>query len=448
MPRPSGSMTDRNQRKQQAAQRNIEVPSARVQVTKSKVDPTVFWDQYYADPKANDDPEDVLALVSLLRVDKKFRDIEGVLRGYLRHHSDLAEVWMYDTLVIAIDINKGDMEEAKTLVGYAAHLARQSENPNDLFQVADILLMRNWLEPIGADGYKANLGEILERLEKRVPHRIEPYLMNMLLAERTQNPARMADAAESILSLGWPGRDEGIRREIRARADSLAKTLRADDRGAEAKAMLERIGESGVIDLSIKLKWKGTADLDLIVEEPLGAKANYDTPRTVFGGSLISNGRGTKPEQQAEEAYICPRAFDGTYKIQVKSIYNSPEDPKQKVHTAELEIITQLGSGKQKKETFVVTVDQEPIAPISFNLSGGRRTEVLPFLAPQPAPPLPKNLAKNKNATTPKADQKQALGAGATRTSPATKERSKAIVVPDYEPKSTRAIDLTNPKKE
>lgn len=437
---------DRNQRKEQAGKRNIEIPSARVQVSKVKTDPILFWDQYYADPKANDDPEDVLALVSLLRVDKKFRDIEGVLRGYLRHHSDMAEVWMYDTLVLAIDINKGDMEEAKILAGYAAHLARQSENPNDLFQVADILLLRNWLEPVGAEGYKANLGEILDRLEKRVPHRIEPYLMNMMLAERTQNPARMADVAESILSLGWPGRDEGIRREMKSRVDALAKGLRADDRSGEAKAMQERVSESSVIDLSIKLKWKGAADLDLIVEEPLGAKANYDTPRTVFGGSLISNGRGTKPEQQAEEAYVCPRSFDGTYKIQVKSIYNSPEDPKQKVRTAELEIITRLGSGKERKETHVVSLEKEPIEPITFRMTGGRRTEVLPFLAPQPLPQLPKNLAKSKNST--KAEPTQAIGAGGTRTgSPASKEKSKAIVVPDYEPKSTKAIDLTNPKK-
>jgi hypothetical protein len=446
LPRPNGTATDRDKRKQEAAARNTNTASAKAQISKSKTDPIAFWDKFYADPKANDDPEDVLALVSILRVDKKFRDIEGILRGYLRHHSDLAEVWMYDTLVIAIDINKGDMEEAKSLVGFAAHLARQSENPNDLFQVADILLLRNWLDPVGIDGYKANLGEILERLQKRVPHRIEPYLMNMLLAERTQNPGRMAEVAESILSIGWGGRDAAIRSEMRLRCQTLSKTLRADDRSDEAKVLLARLAESSVIDLSIKLKWKGIADLDMIVEEPLGAKADYDHPRTVFGGSLINNGRGTKLDQNTEEVYLCPRAFDGTYKIRLNSIYNSPEDPKKKVRSAELEIVMQLGSGKEKRQTFTVNLDQNPISPISIEMTGGRRTEVLPFLAPQAMPPLPKSMAKSRSGSQPEPKTKEALGSGASRSAQPTKDRSKAIVIPDYEPKSTKAIDLTNPK--
>jgi hypothetical protein len=152
-------------------------------------------------------------------------------------------------------------------------------------------------------------------------------------------------------------------------------------------------------------------------------------------------------EQNVEELYLCPRAFDGTYKIQVSSVYNSPEDPKKKVRTAELEVTIRQGSGKDQKQTFVVNLDQNPIAPITIEMTGGRRTEVLPFLAPQEMPPLPKSLAKKNEKTTTGDKPKQAIGAGATRTAPPTKDRSKSIVVPDYEPKSTKAIDLTIPKK-
>jgi hypothetical protein len=285
LPRPEGNPKARESLKQDAAKRNANVSSARSQVNQAqaKTDPIRFWDAYYASEKSNDDPEDVLGLVALLRVDNKFRDIEGVLRGYLRYHSDLAEVWMYDTLGIAIEVNKGDAEEIKTLVGFAAHLAKDSDNPNDLFQVADMLLLRKWVNPVGAEGYKANLGEILDRLIKRVPHRIEPYLMAILMAELAKNPARMADAAEGILSLGWPGQDEGVRRELNARTEKFAKTLRDEGRGDEAKAMQDRISKATVRDVVVKLRWKGIADLDLTVEEPLGATASYETPRTVFG---------------------------------------------------------------------------------------------------------------------------------------------------------------------
>lgn len=438
-------MVDRERRRQEAAKRNAGVPSAKTVAAQKIADPIAFWDAFYAKPKSNDDPEDVLGLVAMLRVDKKFRDIEGVLRGFLRHHSDMAEVWMYDVLLAAIEINKGDPEEAKTLAGYAAHLARDSDNPNDLFQVADILLLRNWLTPVGAPGYKANLGDILERLEKMVPHRIEPMLMNMLLAERTGNPARMAEAADSILSLGWPGRDEGVRRELKARVDAMANKLKADKRADEAKVLTDRYAEASVVDLVVRLKWQGTADLDLIVDEPLGATASYDHLRTVFGGSLISNGRGTKPESKSEEAYLCPRAFDGVYKIQVKAIYNSPEDPKAAVRTAELEVIQHQGSAQEVRKTYVIDLTREPIPAISAEVSGGRRTDVLPFLAPQAVPPLPEQLQAKIQARIKAQEPKKVIGSGSRRDS--TGSGSKAIVVPDYEPKSTKAIDLTNPKR-
>lgn len=385
--------------------------------------------------------------MALLRVDNKFRDIEGVLRGYLRHHSDLAEVWMYDTLGIAIEVNKGDAEEIKTLVGFAAHLAKDSDNPNDLFQVADMLLLRKWVNPVGAEGYKANLGEILDRLIKRVPHRIEPYLMAILMAELAKNPARMADAAEGILSLGWPGQDEGVRRELRARTEKFAKTLRDEGRGDEAKAMQDRISKATVRDVVVKLRWKGIADLDLTVEEPLGATASYETPRTVFGGSLISNGRSTDANKSAEETYVCPRGFNGEYVIKVKSIYNAPEDPKQAVRQAEMEVITHEGTSQEKKQLFTIDLTSTEIKPVSIRLDDGQRLVAMPFIGPQRAPELPKNLQKaiaGKTQTKPEATK--AIGAGGTRKNSAGSDTSKAIVVPDYQPKSTKAIDLTNPK--
>lgn len=439
---------ERENRKREATKRNAGQPSARTLATQKMTDPILFWDKYYSQPKSNDDPEDVLGLVALLRVDKKFRDIEGVLRGYLRHHSDLAEVWMYDALLSAIEFNKGDKAEAMVLAGYAAHLARDSDNPNDLFQVADILLLRNWLLPVGAPGYKANLGEILEKLEKKVPHRIEPMLMNMLMAERTANPARMADAVDSILSLGWPGRDEGVRRETKARTEALAKSLKATGRDDEAKAMLDRFAESSAVDLVIRLKWQGTADLDLAVEEPLGSTANYDSPRTVFGGSLIWNGRGTKPDSKAEETYVCPRAFDGKYSVKISSAYNSPEDPKAEVRTAELEVITHQGTSRESRRTYTIDLTKTPVEPVVVELTGGRRTDVLPFLAPQPLPPLPEKITARIQEKQKARNAPKALGAGGSRTGPSPKSGgSKPIVVPDYQPKSTKAIDLTNPKK-
>lgn len=440
---------NRDAARQDAARRNLNTPSAKTKVPQKAVDPIRFWDTYYADPKSNDDPADLLGLVAMLRVDKKFRDIEGVLRGYLRHHSDMAEVWMYDTLGIAIEVNGGNSEEVKTLVGFAAHLAKQSDNPNDLFQVADMLLLRNWFLPVGVDGYKANVSEILDRLILKVPHRMEPYMMNILMAERTKNPARMADAAEGLLSLGWPGQDDQVRLRVRSQCDALAKQLKDEGRAEEAQAMLDRVAGARSRDLVIILKWKGIADLELMVDEPLGATACYDTPRTVFGGSLINNGRSTDPARSAQEVYVCPRAFDGNYTVNVQTVYNAPEDPLQMVRTADLEVVMHEGTPAEKRQTFTIKLDESPIKPVQIAMENGQRVKVLPFIGPQKSPEIPENLKKadmaGKNSGKP--DSSTAIGSGGKRTSTPKRETGKAIVVPDYEPKSTKAIDLTKPEK-
>ena len=66
-------------------------------------------------------------------------------------------------------------------------------------------------------------------------------MMSINLAQATKDPKRMADAVEQLLSLGWPGNDEAIRRDARQQVEKLAKTLREERRGDEADALLARL---------------------------------------------------------------------------------------------------------------------------------------------------------------------------------------------------------------
>src|SRR5207237_2619782 len=118
----------------------------------------------------------------------------------------------------------------------------------------------------------------------------EPVLMSINLAQKTKDPRRMAESIDRLLSLGWPGQDDYFRTESRNQAEILAKALREDGHGPEADALLAPVTNSEARDLVLRLTWDGDADYDLAVEEPLGATASYQTPRTVFGGSVIKNG--------------------------------------------------------------------------------------------------------------------------------------------------------------
>jgi hypothetical protein len=202
--------------------------------------------------------------------------------------------------------------------------------------------------------------------------------MSINLAQKTHDAARMGNAIEQLLSLGWPGNDDYLRRESHNQADRLASTLREQGRGAEADALLAKLPAAEARDLYIRLSWDGDADYDLIVQEPLGAVAQVATPRTVFGGSIIKNGYGQHPE----EVYVCPRGFDGDYTVRIAMIYS---DPKKAPTRLSLETITHEGTSQEHKESHTLIPDDPKAKPVIVHLQGGRRKVVLPFLSPAAA---------------------------------------------------------------
>ncbi len=178
----------------------------------------------------------------------------------------------------------------------------------------------------------------------------------------------------SVFSLGWPGRDEYFRLESRSQAERLATSLREDGRNADADSLLAKLVKSEVRDVFVRLTWDGEADYDLVIDEPLGATAKFETPRTVFGGSLITNGYGLHPD----ETYVCPRAFDGDYRIRVSTIWTDPSKP---VARLTLETIAHEGTPEEKKQVYQLAPN-DPGKPIVLSLKGGRRKVVLPYFDP------------------------------------------------------------------
>jgi hypothetical protein len=350
---------------------------------RSKVANTAqYWANYYR--KHDESPQDLREKVSLLNVNKKFADVQAILVAYLTYRSKNAEPWMYGALGLAIEENKGKPDEIRLMFKYAADAARATQNPNHLIGVADVLFLQKQFDLIGP---------LIDQAMDKVPHRNEPIRMSMNLAEATKDPKRMADAVERLLALGWPGYDDTFRDDARRRVERLAKSLREDGRGAEADAMLAKLPASEARDLYLRLSWTGDADLDLYVSEPLGATASYQSPRTVFGGSIVKNGYGKHPE----EVYVCPRGFDGDYSVKVEPIYNNPEKP---ATQATLEIITHEGTPQESKRvrTIALTPGGKAPEPVVVKLEGGQRKVVLPLMLP-PADEKPAAAARAQRKT-------------------------------------------------
>lgn len=368
-----------------------------------------YWQNYYRTHQESS--KDLKEKVTLLNLNKKSQDVEAVLKGFLTFHSKDAEPWMYEALALAIKMNKGSDKDFKTALGFAADMAQRSHNPNHLVSVADMMLL---------NGEYDRVGKLLDEAAEKIPHRSEPLIMMINLAQKTKDPERMAMAIDKLFSLGWPGFDEKVRRDARQQAETLAKSLREEGQTSEAETLLARVTDAEYRDVFVRLTWTGDASLGLMVEEPLGATARDITPRTVFGGAVIKEGYGSHPES----VYVCPRGFDGDYTIRIETIYNNPDKP---ALEATLELITHEGTADEKKETKTIQVSKTP-EPVVVHLKGGHRKTVLPFLAPptlpspSPAPGQTKGKGTTKDSGQP---------SGEARSEP---ESSKAIKVEPAQP--------------
>jgi hypothetical protein len=338
------------------------------------------WDTFY---KQNDEaPVDLMIRLTSLRERKRFKDVEYALKAYLKYRGKNATANMYELLAVAIALNgkkegKDVRGEIASALAWAALLAKRGEDPKQMTHVADLLNVHGYTEIAAVDArgnkYRTTIGELLDQATSKRPDWAEPLVMLFSLALKQKDADRYAATAEKMLALGWPDVDETWRAEIRRKAEGLAKTLREEGHADEADMLLKRVTAAEARDLVLRLSWKGDAGLDLVVEEPLGAKASVLTPRTVFGGAVVRSGRGKSPES----VYVCPRAFDGDYKVRVETFYNDEKNP---VREATLEIITHEGTPQEKIETRTIGVYKP--APAVVHLAGGHRTEVLPFQAP------------------------------------------------------------------
>jgi hypothetical protein len=349
----------------------IEINAGRDAVAKPNVNvnPIAFYQSYYRSrDQERVNPEKLRQMLASLNRLRKPREVHAAILGYLKnipYHRVPAEPWMYEALALAIEMNQGAAADVKKALNYAADVAQGTHNPNHLISIADLLFRK---------GYPDRVGALLDEAMPKVPHRVEPIEMSINLAQKTKDPARMANAVERLLSLGWPGNDEYLRVEAGQQVDRMVKQLRDENKAAEADVLEKKLQESSSRDMFVRLSWDGYADYDLSVDEPLGVTASFAMPRTVFGGALIKNGYGAHPE----EIYVCPRGFNGKYTIRVSKIWS---DPKRPVTKLTLEVITHEGTSQQTKQTRNLKPDANN-PPTEVTLSEGRRKVVLPFVDP------------------------------------------------------------------
>ena len=109
----------------------------------------------------------------------------------------------------------------------------------------------------------------------------------------------------------------------RAAAGAVAQ-LESENRHDEAKAFQAELDRANIRDCLVKVTWTGDADVDVLVLEPSGTECSFRRPRTSGGGVLVGDSATQESRNVAQgvsETYVCPEAFNGTYRVTIRRVW-------------------------------------------------------------------------------------------------------------------------------
>jgi hypothetical protein len=275
-----------------------------------------------------------------------------------------AQPWMYDILALTMQMAgrpKADIERVL--------LSRVDFFATD---VTSTLLSAAYLTRFGAKEQALKLYRQAAELE---PTRPEAYVLGLRLARGMKDADAIQWAATGVLRAAWTSDFEQIHREAEDAALDAERALRAAGKTAQAEALSAAMVQAHIRDISIRLQWAGDADLDLVVEEPLGTVCSVQNPQTRGGGVHLHDGFGPDP-QSCYEQYVCAYGVSGVYVVHVRRVDGNVVGKR-----AQLTVTRNQGAKDESTEVFVVRLSGDQAA-VRVPLTSGRRTGLGPDRKP------------------------------------------------------------------
>lgn len=318
-----------------------------------------LWKQYFS---TKQEGTQVRRMIQKLQRDKHFDHIIVALEEALR--AGQSEPWMYEVLALSMQIEGHPEQEVERIL-----LSMTDFNVRD---VPNLLGSAAYLVRLGAHKQALKMYQQVSRLQ---PTRPEPYLLGLKLADKTEDIESLTWAASGILTYFWY---DGFQKQHDLAIKQLSDwklRLEKEGRTAEANRITETLQQALIRDLQIKLTWSGDADLDLIVQEPLGTECSFAQPHTLSGGSLLHEGAGPN-QSECYEDYVCAFAAPGDYIVSVR--HNSGRIVGNR---ARLTVTRYAGTGHEETEVVNVVFDKAE-KKFRISLHQGRRTEQAPVFEP------------------------------------------------------------------
>jgi len=293
------------------------------------------------------DPQDLEQAISLIRASLRAGQVQP---------------WMYEALALAMQMNNMPAAEVERVLMSSADFAT---TPHQLVFLADYM---------GRLGNHTRALDLLREAALRARGLPEAYAKALALAVYLQDDGAIKWASLGILGQEWQKEESDVTAKARRNAEALLVRLREENKNEEADQFAKQLKEALQRDVVVKVSWSGDADVDLMVEDPTGSICSYRQPRTAGGGVLMGNPNDTL-EQSAgagyAEAYCCPEAFAGDYRILLRQVWG-------KIPAGRVTVDVWNHSGTEQEIHFrqVIPLDENG-AIVTFNLDEGRRNESL-----------------------------------------------------------------------
>ena len=269
-----------------------------------------------------------------------------------------AQPWMYEVLAVTMGIAEYPKEEIERVALSVADFGNASYE--------SMMYSGAYLAKFDRDAAALRMYRQAARM---TPDRPEPYYFGLKLAAKTGVADDAMWAACGVLRNSW-GVDR-LRQHEQAE-DLLAETERQLQKTMQVEQLAllkEQAIEARHRDLQIQLKWNGTGDLDLSVQDPAGGVASFTSRESAGGGYLLNDGFGPSPEN-CHEDFVCPQGFTGEYVITVKKATGKIVGDR-----GVLTIVTHAGSPSEKTETKTVSFAKITEQVIHLTLDDGRREQ-------------------------------------------------------------------------
>ena len=323
------------------------------------VDPETAWRGYFAE-HADVKPTVLRATARQLMHEHQYANLIGMIRAALG--TGQPQPWMYEAMGLAMQANGSPKPDIERALMSAVDF---SDNTEDFMYVAQYM---------ARSGLESRALKIFHQVTILEPLRPEPYLYGLQLAQRLDDLDGIRWSSVGILKQEWPRDKQGVVQTASRAAAAVLAQLKAEKRAEEAAEFQAQLNTANVRDCKVKVTWTGDADVDVLVEEPSGTVCSFRNPRTNGGGVLLGDSSSTEKTNVAQgtsETYVCPEAFDGTYRVTIRRVWGKVTAGKVTV-----DVYSHYGSKNEKHLRDQIALGDTD-SQVVFDMQGGRRQEPL-----------------------------------------------------------------------